>query len=62
MLEGRGRICWNRKYRVAIVYIPSKVAYDSQFPFTPGQNAVAKVTIDVQNRKLIIEPCEKERE
>ena len=58
-LEGEGqyrKVPYNKKgnrYYRNEIYIPSKVAEDSGFPFEAGENV--KVIVDKTNKRLIIE-------
>ena len=51
-LEGLGRF-WEHTKGKLILYIPADVYKDSQFPFKPREQA--KVTIDPDNKKMIVE-------
>ncbi len=51
-LVNRPRISKGKKYDSYFVYIPSKVARDSNFPFKQGDEVIVK--IDPKNKQLII--------
>lgn len=51
VLEGRGKFLRPERSRM-LLYISTKVADDSQFPFEPGQ----EVRIRIEGTSLIVEP------
>jgi antitoxin component of MazEF toxin-antitoxin module len=54
VLESYGKISFQAKSRSAVLYIPSSLAQDSQFPLKIGE----KVKISIKGSKLIIESVE----
>ena len=55
-LEGSGRIVQMSQGGTKHMSIPSIVATDSSFPFETGERV--KITIDVDNNRLIVEKRE----
>lgn len=51
VLEGLGRF-WEHTKGKMILYIPTDIYKDSQFPFEPKEQV--KVKIDTENNRLII--------
>jgi len=51
-LEGLGRF-WEHTKGKLILYIPTDIYKDSQFPFKPKDQV--KITIDSHNKRLIVE-------
>ena len=56
MLEGTGRIIIQnsgKNPKKVLIYIPQKIAIDSQFPFKePGE---VKITVDPAAKRIVIE-------
>jgi len=55
MLEGIGRIIIQNgaNPKKVLIYIPQKIAIDSQFPFRESKEV--KISIDPESRRIIIE-------
>jgi hypothetical protein len=51
-LQGTGRFVSYEKSR-NMIYVSSKVAEDSNFPFRPGDDLT--ITIDAKSKRLIVE-------
>jgi hypothetical protein len=58
MLEGKGRFLnrptetGGKKYDKFFIYIPTKLATDSSFPFKVGEEVA--IRIDIQSSKIVI--------
>ena len=65
VLKGKGKfinrptVTGGKKYDKYFVYIPTKVANDSQFPFKQGDTVMIKV--DPKQSKVILEKAKKSR-
>ena len=57
--EGKGRI-FRRKDDKYLIYIPKDLAEDSMFPFKTERSMKVKISFKVGEKKLMIEPLEKE--
>ena len=57
--EGRGRV-FRRKDGKYLIYLPLDLATDSMFPFRTEKSVKVKVSFKIGEKKLIIEPLEKE--
>ena len=51
MKKGVGKISYASRSKTGVLFIPSQIVNDSAFPFDIGQ----KVTIRIENDKLIVE-------
>ena len=57
--EGRGRV-FRRKDGKYLIYLPKDLAEDSMFPFRGVKSVKVKVSFKIGEKKLVIEPLEKE--
>ena len=56
MKEGVGKITQQSTARTRFLSIPAQVAADDRFPFETGEQV--KITIDSDNKRLIVEKIE----
>jgi hypothetical protein len=53
--EGRGRL-YKRKDNKYLIYLPKAFAEDSVFPFKDADSVFVKVSFEIGENKLLIEP------